>query len=60
MYGYALMSCLSLRDYFNLGVKYHLLATPMLTIEWQEYPDAAVWTFRTSSCSRRQGTCANS
>ncbi|WP_084673993.1 AraC family transcriptional regulator [Methylobacterium sp. WSM2598] len=45
MYGYALMSCLSLRDYFRLGVKYHLLATPTLTIEWREYPNVAVWTF---------------
>jgi AraC-like DNA-binding protein len=45
MYGYALMSCLSLRDYFKLGVKYHRLATPTLTIEWTEYPDKAVWTF---------------
>jgi AraC-like DNA-binding protein len=45
MYGYALMSCLSLRDYFRLGVKYHALATPTLTIEWQEYEDEAVWTF---------------
>ncbi len=45
MYGYALMSGLSLRDYFRLGVKYHLLAAPMLTIEWREFPDAAMWTF---------------
>ncbi len=45
MYGYALMSCLSLRDYFRLGVKYHRLATPTLIIEWTEYPDRAVWTF---------------
>ncbi|WP_186109055.1 AraC family transcriptional regulator [Burkholderia gladioli] len=45
MYGYALMSCLSLRDYFRLGVKYHRLATPTLTIEWREFPDRAVWTF---------------
>jgi AraC-like DNA-binding protein len=45
MYGYALMSCLSLRDYFNLGVKYHLLATPILTINWHEYQDSAVWSF---------------
>ncbi|MFC0400377.1 AraC family transcriptional regulator [Paraburkholderia rhizosphaerae] len=45
MYGYALMSCLSLRDYFRLGVKYHRLATPTLTIEWTEYPDRSVWTF---------------
>ncbi|KAF1044966.1 MAG: putative HTH-type transcriptional regulator [Herbaspirillum frisingense] len=45
MYGYALMSCLSLRDYFKLGVKYHRLATPTMTIEWKEYPDRAVWSF---------------
>src|SRR5690349_21792463 len=45
MYGYALMSCLSLRDFFRLGVKYHRLATPTLTIEWTEYPDSSVWTF---------------
>lgn len=45
MYGYALMSCLSLRDYFRLGVKYHRLATPTLTIEWTEHSDRAVWSF---------------
>lgn len=58
MYGYALMSCLSLRDYFKLGVKYHRLATPTLTIEWQEYPDRAVWSFPdafVSSPSRELG-----
>lgn len=45
MYGYALMSCLSLRDYFRLGVKYHRLATPTLTIEWHEDSETSVWTF---------------
>uniref|UniRef100_E1TJW8 Transcriptional regulator, AraC family n=1 Tax=Burkholderia sp. (strain CCGE1003) TaxID=640512 RepID=E1TJW8_BURSG len=45
MYGYALMSCLSLRDYFRLGVKYHRLATPTVTIEWTEHADTSVWTF---------------
>lgn len=45
MYGYALMSCLSLREYFKLGVKYHQLATPTLKIEWTEFPDRAVWSF---------------
>lgn len=45
MYGYALMSCLSLRDYFRLGVKYHPLATPTTTIEWHEYPETSEWTF---------------
>jgi AraC-like DNA-binding protein len=55
MYGYALMSCLSLRDFFRLGVKYHRLATPTLDIEWREHPDKAVWMFPdalTSSPSR--------
>ncbi len=58
MYGYALMSCLSLRDYFKLGVKYHRLATPTVTIDWTEYPDRMVWTFPdafVSSPSRELG-----
>ncbi|MDW5376570.1 AraC family transcriptional regulator [Halomonas sp. HP20-15] len=45
MYGYALMSCPSLRDYFVLGVKYHLLAAPTLKIRWEERSDTAVWLF---------------
>lgn len=52
MYGYALMSCLSMSDYFNLGVKYHNLATPTLTICWKEYPDKAVWSFPDALISR--------
>lgn len=45
MYGYALMSCLSLRDFFRLGVKYHHLATPALSIDWIENSDTVVWLF---------------
>lgn len=45
MYGYALMSCLTMRDYFRLGTKYHSLATPTLAIEWAERDGKAVWTF---------------
>lgn len=45
MYGYALMSCLSLRDFFRLGVKYHHLATPALSIDWMELPDKVIWLF---------------
>lgn len=45
MYGYALLSCLSMRDFFRLGVKYHRLATPTLDIEWREQPDHVVWMF---------------
>lgn len=45
MYGYALMSCLSLRDFFRLGVKYHHLATPALSIDWKERGDEVIWLF---------------
>lgn len=45
MYGYALMSCLYMRDYFRLGVKFHSLATPTLSIEWNERDGRAIWTF---------------
>jgi AraC-like DNA-binding protein len=45
MYGYALISCLSLRDFFRLGVKYHRLATPTLEIQWMEHAGKAVWMF---------------
>ncbi|MGO4326259.1 AraC family transcriptional regulator [Cupriavidus sp. 2TAF22] len=45
MYGYALMCSETVKDFFNLGVKYHKLATPTLTIQWREDPDTAVWVF---------------
>jgi len=45
MYGYALMCSLSLRDFFDFGVKYHVLATPTLHISWREEADVAIWEF---------------
>ncbi|HGY2300962.1 TPA: AraC family transcriptional regulator [Pseudomonas putida] len=45
MYGYALMCSSTLRDFFDFGVKYHVLATPTLTISWREEADAAIWEF---------------
>lgn len=45
MYGYALMCSLTLRDFFNEGVKFHKLATPTLAIEWREQAGAAIWSF---------------
>lgn len=45
MYGYALMCSLTLRDFFNEGVKYHRLATPTVVIEWREQDGAAIWSF---------------
>ncbi|TFZ34291.1 AraC family transcriptional regulator [Pseudomonas syringae] len=45
MYGYALMCSLTLRDFFDFGVKYHVLATPTVLISWREEEDAAIWEF---------------
>lgn len=45
MYGYALMCSLNLRDFFDFGVKYHVLATPTLHISWREEKDVAIWEF---------------
>jgi AraC-like DNA-binding protein len=45
MYGYALMCCVTLRDFFDEGVKYHRLATPLVVIEWREETGAAIWSF---------------
>ena len=45
MYGYALMSSLTMRDFFDEGVRYHGLATPTVVIEWREESGAAVWRF---------------
>ncbi|QNB06014.1 AraC family transcriptional regulator [Herbaspirillum frisingense] len=45
MYGYALMSCLSLRDYFRLAVKYRRLATPPFPAIWEEGTTAVTWRF---------------
>jgi AraC-like DNA-binding protein len=45
MYGYALMCSLTLRDFFDEGVKYHRLATPTVVIEWRQEGGAAIWSF---------------
>lgn len=45
MYGYALMCSSTLRDFFDFGVKYHVLATPTVHISWREEADTATWEF---------------
>lgn len=45
MYGYALMCSPTMRDFFDFAVRYHLLATPMLRLEWRREGDLAIWRF---------------
>jgi len=45
MYGYALLSCLTIRDYFRMAVRYRRLATPPMIAEWTENSSITTWTF---------------
>jgi AraC-like DNA-binding protein len=45
MYGYALICSPTMRDFFDFAVRYHLLATPMLRLEWRREGDLAIWRF---------------
>ncbi|MGO2240375.1 MAG: AraC family transcriptional regulator ligand-binding domain-containing protein [Halomonas sp.] len=46
MYGYALLTSPTMRDYFSFGVKYHPLATPTLYMTWRETDASAVFEFK--------------
>jgi len=45
MYGFALVCSPTIREYFQVAVKYHRLATPLLSMSWREEGDYASWTF---------------
>jgi AraC-like DNA-binding protein len=46
MYGYALICSPTMREFFDFAVRYHLLATPTLTLGWRQERDLAIWEFR--------------
>ena len=43
MYGFALVCSPTIREYFQVAVKYHKLATPILTMSWREEKDCVSW-----------------
>jgi AraC-like DNA-binding protein len=43
MYGYALLCAETLRHAFDMAVRYHELATPVMNIRWVEDGDKAIW-----------------
>ena len=45
MYGYALICSPTMRAFCDFAVRYHLLATPMLRLEWRREGDLAIWRF---------------
>jgi hypothetical protein len=45
MYGFALVCSPTIREYFQVAVKYHRLATPLLSMSWREEGSYASWVF---------------
>jgi AraC-like DNA-binding protein len=43
MYGFALVCSPTIREYFQVAVKYHKLATPLLSMSWREENDCVSW-----------------
>jgi hypothetical protein len=43
MYGFALVSSPTIREYFQVAVKYHQLATPLLSMSWREDKHSVSW-----------------
>jgi len=49
MYGFALVCSPTIREYFQMAVKYHRLATPLLSVSWREEGEYASWIFPTNA-----------
>jgi AraC-like DNA-binding protein len=45
MYGFALVCSPTIREYFHVAVKYHQLATPLLSMSWREEGEYVSWVF---------------
>ncbi len=43
MYGFALLCSPTIREYFQVAVKYHRLATPLVSMSWREEEDSVSW-----------------
>ncbi|MDE2158621.1 MAG: AraC family transcriptional regulator ligand-binding domain-containing protein, partial [Burkholderiales bacterium] len=50
LYGYALLCAETLRHAFDLAVRYHGLATPVMACDWSQQGDRIVWTY--APCAR--------
>jgi len=49
MYGFALVCSPTIREYFQVAVKYHRLATPLLSMSWREDRECASWVLAMTS-----------
>jgi AraC-like DNA-binding protein len=56
MYGFALVCSPTMREFFQVAVKYHQLATPLLSMSWREEKDSACWVFATTPMVNHPGS----
>lgn len=45
LYGFTLLCSPTVRDGFDLAVRYHRLATPLFSIDWKSHDDHFIWFF---------------
>ena len=48
MHGYAMISCRTLRQAYEVALKYHSLAEPVMALHWHQEPKTVVWTIPTT------------
>ena len=56
MYGFALVCSPTIREYFQVAVKYHRLATPLLSMTWREKKDSVSWVFAMNPADTHPGS----
>jgi AraC-like DNA-binding protein len=56
MYGFALVCSPTIREYFQVAVKYHQLATPILSMSWREEKDSVSWVLATTPMVTHPGS----
>lgn len=49
MYGFALVCSPTIREFFQVAVKYHQLATPLLSMSWREEKNSVCWVLATTA-----------
>jgi len=52
MYGFAILSSIDYRQTMKFAVKYHELATPLVTMEFEESDGCGIWLVNPLSCAR--------
>jgi hypothetical protein len=52
MYGFAILSSINYRQTMKFAVKYQELATPLVTMEFEESDGCGIWLVNPLSCAR--------